>query len=143
MLCPEGAQFETELVAKEDDKVCGRPSKKIPNEGTGEMSSFKNLKTWKKSISNFFRNQLRSTKSNDGDLPSGSQDNFEDKEMSPDQKFQSLGKIFRRQSFAEHWPRSSNHQEETSSQNKRLTVRKALSSYFGKAQKTPAVANEE
>lgn len=63
--------------------------------------------------------------------------------MTPDQKWQSLGKIFRRQSFAEHWPKSSNHQEETSSQNKRLAMRKVLSSYFGKAQKIPSVANEE
>lgn len=71
MLCPEGAQFETEIVDKEDE-ACGRTSKRVPNEGSStggggvlEMSSFKNLKTWKKSITNFFRNQIRSTKSND------------------------------------------------------------------------------
>lgn len=68
MLCPEGEQFETEIVEKEDEEICGKTSKKVPHVGTGgglEMSAFKNLKTWKKSISNFFRNQLRSTKSND------------------------------------------------------------------------------
>lgn len=67
MLCPEGAQLETEIVDNEDDEICGKTPKKIPTEGAGglEMSAFKNLKTWKKSITNFFRNQLRSTKSTD------------------------------------------------------------------------------
>lgn len=67
MLCPEGAQFQNENVTdKEDDDVCER-NKKIPSEGPGslERNSFKNPKTWKKSITNFFRNQLRSTRSND------------------------------------------------------------------------------
>lgn len=72
MLCPEGTQFETEIVEKEDDEICGKTPKKVPNVGSGgglEINAFKNLKTWKKSISNFFRSQLRSTKSNDVSNP--------------------------------------------------------------------------
>lgn len=67
MLCPEGSQLDNENVPKEDEQTCKKKSKKIPSEGTStlELNSFKNPKTWKKSISNFFRNQLRSTKSND------------------------------------------------------------------------------
>lgn len=75
-----------------------------------------------------------------GDRPSGSKHQFEDKELSPEQKWQSLGKIFRRQSFAEHW-KSNNQQGENSSQNRRVAVRKVLSSYFGRNDK-PSSANE-
>lgn len=61
----EGAQFQNELVDKVDENIC-KSSKKIPGEGSSlEINSFKNPKTWKKSLTNFFRNQLRSTKSND------------------------------------------------------------------------------
>lgn len=66
MLCPEG-----EIVSKneniEKEGTCRKNNKKNPVEGTGslELSSFKNPKTWKKSITNFFRHQLRSTKSID------------------------------------------------------------------------------
>ncbi|KAL0839913.1 hypothetical protein ABMA28_016530 [Loxostege sticticalis] len=137
MLCPEGAHVPNESVAKEEE-TDRKKNKKIPGEGTGsvELHSFKNPKTWKKSITNFFRHQLRSTKSNDGDLPSGSKESFEDKDIAPEQKWQSLGKVFRRQSFVEHWNKSSNQQGECSSQSKRLAVRKVLSNYFGKSQKS-------
>lgn len=66
MLCPEGAHVPNESVAKEEE-TDRKKNKKIPGEGTGsvELHSFKNPKTWKKSITNFFRHQLRSTKSND------------------------------------------------------------------------------
>ncbi|KAF9416267.1 hypothetical protein HW555_006341 [Spodoptera exigua] len=144
MLCPEAYLVQNETVPKEDDETCMKKSKKIPAEGTGslELNSYKHPKTWKKSISNFFRNQLRPTKSNDGDRPSGSKENFEDKEMSPEQKWQSLGKIFRRQSF-EHWNKTSNQQGECSSQNKRIAVKKALSSYFGKIKSTTGGTNDK
>lgn len=71
MLCPDGEQIENEIDDKEDDEIYGRTPKKMPTEGSGgpeSMNSFKHLKTWKKSISNFFRNQHRSTKSNDVSL---------------------------------------------------------------------------
>ncbi|CAH0628629.1 unnamed protein product [Chrysodeixis includens] len=144
MLCPEAYLVPNETVPKEDEETCRKKSKKIPAEGTGslELNSYKNPKTWKKSISNFFRNQLRPTKSNDGDRPSGSKEQFEDKEISPEQKWQSLGKIFRRQSF-EHWNKSPNQQGECSSPNKRFAVKKVLSSYFGKIQKTASVTNNK
>lgn len=76
-----------------------------------------------------------------GDRPSGSQEHFEDKEISPEQKWQSLGKIFRRQSF-EHWNKSSNQQGECSNPSKRLAVKKVLSSYFGKI-KSSSVSSEK
>ncbi|XP_075972502.1 uncharacterized protein LOC142974220 [Anticarsia gemmatalis] len=142
MMCPEAIQVRNELSPKEDEESWKNKSKKMPVEGTGslELNSYKSPRTWKKSISNFFRNQLRPTKSNDGDRPSGSKENFEDKEISPDQKWQSLGKMFRRQSF-EHWSKSPSQQGECSSTNKRLAVKKVLSSYFGK--KSSSVANEK
>lgn len=67
MLCPEAYLVQNETIPKEDDETCMKKSKKIPAEGSGslELNSYKNPKTWKKSISNFFRNQLRPTKSND------------------------------------------------------------------------------
>lgn len=77
-----------------------------------------------------------------GDLPSGSKEKFEEKEIAPEQKWQSLGKVFRRQSFAEHWQKSPSQQGESSSQNKRHAVRKVLSSYFGKSEKCKSEANE-
>ncbi|XP_026765391.2 uncharacterized protein LOC113523596 [Galleria mellonella] len=138
MLCPDGELPVKENVTK-DEEICRKKNRKHHVEGAGslELNSYKNPKTWKKSISNFFRNQLRSTKSNDGDVPSGSKENFEDKDVTPEQKWQSLGKIFRRQSFAEHWNKSGNAQGESSSgQNKRIVVRKVLSNYFGKSQKS-------
>lgn len=76
-----------------------------------------------------------------GDRPSGSKNNVEEKDISTELKWQSLGKVFRRQSFAEHWSKSPNQQGESTSQNKRLAVRKVLSSYFGKA-KSPSQALE-
>ncbi|XP_023948684.1 uncharacterized protein LOC112053489 [Bicyclus anynana] len=137
MLCPEGAPFQNETLPKEEENLCCQKNKKVPIEGTAslEIHSYKSPKSWKKSITNFFRNQLRSTKSNDGDRPSDSKENFEEKEISPEQKWQSLGKMFKRQSFGEHWPKPSNHQGESSTQNKRHAVRKVISSYFGKPQK--------
>lgn len=65
MLCPEGAQVQIDNGAKDENNF-GKKNK-APIEGTGstELNSYKNPKTWKKSITNFFRNQLRSTKSND------------------------------------------------------------------------------
>ncbi|CAH4036145.1 unnamed protein product [Pieris brassicae] len=137
MLCPEGSQLQNEIHSKEEEKIYNK-NNNIPGEGTSsmELRSYKNPKTWKKSITNFFRNQLRSTKSNDGDRPSESQENFEDKDVAPEQKWQSLGKVFRRQSFAEHWPKSPLQHGEGSSQNKRQAVRKVLSSYFGKSLKS-------
>lgn len=68
MLCPEACVVQNETIPKEEDETCTKKSKKVPAEGTEEgleLNSYKNPKTWKKSISNFFRNQLRSTKSND------------------------------------------------------------------------------
>ncbi|CAK1544756.1 unnamed protein product [Leptosia nina] len=120
MLCPEGYSLQNEIGLKEEEDTAQKNTN-IPGEGTSslELQSYKNPKTWKKSITNFFRNQLRSTKSNDGDRPSGSKENFEDKDVAPDQKWQSLGKVFRRQSFAEHWPKSPGHGE-SSSQSKRF-----------------------
>lgn len=66
MLCPEGAQFQNENSMKNEEDSCNKKSN-IPNEGTGnlELKSYKTTKSWKKSITNFFRSQLRSTKSND------------------------------------------------------------------------------
>nr|XP_053600203.1 uncharacterized protein LOC128669410 [Plodia interpunctella] len=144
MLCPEGEAASKENVSKGD--TCPKKNRKIPAEGTGslELNSFKNPKTWKKSITNFFRHQLRSTKSNDGDLPSGSKEKFEEKEMAPEQKWQSLGKVFRRQSFAEHWHKTPSQQggECSNAPSKRMPVRKVLSSYFGKSNKTSSGIEE-
>ncbi|CAH2062771.1 unnamed protein product, partial [Iphiclides podalirius] len=124
MICPEGAQYQNDALKKDEDSICKK--NKVPADGLGalELNSLRNPRNWKKSISSFFRGQLRSTKSNDGDRPSGSKETFQDKQMSPDQKWQSLGKVFRRQSFAEHWNKNSSHQGESSTQNKRLAVRK-------------------
>lgn len=69
-----------------------------------------------------------------GDRPSDSKNDFEEKEISPEQKWQSLGKVFRRPSFVEHWPKTSNQSKE-STPSKRHAVRKVISSYFGKSQK--------
>lgn len=65
-----------------------------------------------------------------GDRPTGSKEKFEEKDINPEQKWQSLGKMFRRQSLVEHWNKSSN-QGECSAPNKRLAVKKVISSYFG------------
>ncbi|XP_047546055.1 uncharacterized protein LOC125077965 [Vanessa atalanta] len=134
MLCPEGAQLQIENSLKNEENAC---SKKNNVEGPDnlELNAYKTSKSWKKSITNFFRNQLRSTKSNDGDRPTGKQDPFEEKEIAPEQKWQSLGKVFKRQSFAEHWRNSPVQQGESSSQNKRHAIRKVFSSYLGKSQK--------
>ncbi|CAB3235670.1 unnamed protein product [Arctia plantaginis] len=142
MLCPEACQIQNGNPPKEDEDSWKNKSKKMPIEGTGslELNSYKNPKTWKKSISNFFRNQIRPTKSNDGDRPSGSKEQFEDKEISPEQKWQSLGKIFKRQSL-EYWSKSPSSQGECSSSSKRMPVKKVLSSYFGK--RNSSVANKQ
>ncbi|XP_028025771.1 uncharacterized protein LOC114239682 [Bombyx mandarina] len=144
MLCPEGSQPENDTLSKSND-ICQKKPNKVPAEGTDslELTSYKNPKTWKRSISNFFRNQLRSTKSNEGDRPSGSKDNFEEKEITPDQKWQSLGKVFRRQSFAETWNKSPKSPGENSSHSKRLAVKKVISSYFGKSQKVTSADGEK
>lgn len=63
MICPEGAQIHNELIDKADESICGK--KLSSQESSLEINSFKNPKTWKKSLTNFFRNQLRSTKSNE------------------------------------------------------------------------------
>ncbi|XP_013186968.1 uncharacterized protein LOC106132166 [Amyelois transitella] len=141
MLCPEGETVTKENVPKED--TCPKKSRKVPVEGTGSLEiNLKNPKTWKKSITNFFRHQLRSTKSNDGDHSSGSTEKFEDKDIAPELKWQSLGKVFRRQTFTDHWNKVTNQQGECSSgQTKRMPVRKVLSSYFGKS-KTPSGTEE-
>lgn len=77
--------------------------------------------------------------------PSGSTEKFDDKEVSPEQKWRSLGKVFRRQSFVDHWNKSPNQQAESSTQNKRHAgvVRKVFSSYFGKNQKSSIVESEK
>ncbi|OWR44856.1 uncharacterized protein LOC116766440 [Danaus plexippus] len=143
MLCPEGAQYTNETVVKEEDES-SKKNIKMSVEGTSslELNSYKHPKSWKKSITNFFRNQLRSTKSNDGDHSSGSKENFDKKDISPEQKWQSLGKVFRRQSFVDHWQKSPNQHGESSSQSKRQAVRKVLSTYFGKSPKTTNEKNE-
>ncbi|CAK1578847.1 unnamed protein product [Parnassius mnemosyne] len=144
MICPEGAPHQNDSIKKEDETF--RKKNQVPADGPSslELNSLKSPRNWKKSISNFFRGQLRSTKSNDGDRPSDRKETFHDKELSPEQKWQSLGKVFRRQSFAEHWNKTSNYnQGESSSQNKRLAVRKVISSYFGKSQKSLSVTNEK
>lgn len=65
MLCPESAAFENEVMFKEED-TCSKKNKVPEQPGSAlDIQSYKNPKTWKKSITNFFRNQLRSTKSND------------------------------------------------------------------------------
>lgn len=67
MLCPEGSQLLNDILSKDEKETYDNKCKKVPVEGSGnlELSSYKNPRTWKKSISNFFRNQLRSTRSND------------------------------------------------------------------------------
>lgn len=77
-----------------------------------------------------------------GEGPSGSDEHFEDKAISPEQKWQSLGKIFRRQSFADHHWDKPNHGE-SSSHSKRFAVRKVFSSYFGKNQKSDLSTSRE
>ncbi|KPJ16227.1 hypothetical protein RR48_08232 [Papilio machaon] len=142
MLCPEGTQYQKDSVKKEEETY---NKNKVPADGPGtlDLNSFKHHKNWKKSISSFFRGQLRSTKSNDGERPSGSKETFDEKQISPEQKWQSLGKVFRRQSFAEHWNKTAHNEGENSSQNRRLAVRKVISSYFGRTQKNQSVANDK
>lgn len=64
MLCPEGTQYQKDSVKKEEETY---KKNKVPADGPGtlDLNSFKHHKNWKKSISSFFRGQLRSTKSND------------------------------------------------------------------------------
>ncbi|RVE52271.1 hypothetical protein evm_003061 [Chilo suppressalis] len=143
MLCPEGAIISNNKMAKQE--VQQKKTNKIPGEGTDnlELPSFRKPKTWKKSITNFFRQQLRSTKSNDGDRPSGSKESFENNNINREQKWQSLGKVFRRQSFVEHWNKEqTNLHGECSSQSKKQAVRKVLSNYFGKSQKSVSEVNK-
>ncbi|CAG9091934.1 unnamed protein product [Plutella xylostella] len=139
MICPEGHHIQNEVHIKEEDDVA-EPTLQTQNKkppingdvpsGSTELASFRGPKTWKKSITNFFKNPSRS-RSNDGDRPTGSKETYEEKDMTPEQKWQSLGKIFRRQSFADH-----NLGESSSHQSKRVAVRKVLSSYFGKKPKS-------
>lgn len=73
MLCPDSTEGQVvqeqqpSEEIKEQEKVKNKKIKKVPAEGSGtlELNSYKNPKTWKKSITNFFRNQTRSTRSND------------------------------------------------------------------------------
>lgn len=67
MLCPEGAQVHNDPKKPEEGECVKSKQKKVPADGSGslELNSYKSPKTWKKSLSNFFRHQLRSTKSND------------------------------------------------------------------------------
>lgn len=73
MLCPDSPEGEvvqqqqTNDEIKEQEKVKNKKTKKVPAEGSGtlELSSYKSPKTWRKSITNFFRNQTRSTRSNE------------------------------------------------------------------------------
>lgn len=73
MLCPDSPegqvvqQQQPSEEIKEQEKVKNKKAKKVPAEGSGtlELSSYKSPKTWKKSITNFFRNQTRSTRSNE------------------------------------------------------------------------------
>lgn len=72
MLCsesPDGVLVQNET--KEEETVGRNKTRKVPVEGTIslELNSYKNPKTWKKSITNFFRNSLRSTRSNDVSIP--------------------------------------------------------------------------
>lgn len=66
MLCPEGDLVETAVKPEEEITKESHVSD-VHAEGVEslELNTFKGTKSWKKSISNFFRNQLRSTKSND------------------------------------------------------------------------------
>ncbi|VVD02573.1 unnamed protein product [Leptidea sinapis] len=126
MLGPDGTTYQNDVSVKDEEDTRFQKSKRIPIEGTSgmELNSLKSSRNWKKSITKFFRNQLRSTRSNDGDRPSGSNEKFEEKNIAPEQKWQSLGKVFRRQSFVDNWQRSPGQAGETSSQNKRFGVRK-------------------
>lgn len=66
MICPEGFTVENVNAIKEDEIIKNK-NKKVPVEGAGnvELNSYKNPKTWKKSLTSFFRYSLRSTRSND------------------------------------------------------------------------------
>lgn len=78
MLCPDSTegqvvqQQQPSEEIKEQEKVKTKKTKKVPAEGSPdptvpnlELNSYKNPKTWKKSITKFFRNQSRSTRSNE------------------------------------------------------------------------------
>ncbi|XP_063380217.1 uncharacterized protein LOC134666829 [Cydia fagiglandana] len=143
MLCPEGdLAIQNEVDTKQAGETCPIKTKKVsPEDSSGTIefssSSFKNPKTWKKSFANFFRHQIRTSRSHssEGDGPTVNKEKYECKEISPELKWQSLGKVFRRQSLIEPFNKASNqHGGESSTPNKRLAVRKVLSSYFGKSQ---------
>lgn len=65
MICPEGSQYQNDAIKKEEEYF--RKKTKVPADGLGalELNSLRNPKNWKKSITNFFRGQIRSSKSND------------------------------------------------------------------------------
>ncbi|KAI5632949.1 hypothetical protein NE865_14353 [Phthorimaea operculella] len=148
MSAPENVEEEIiqNDVKTEEKKKDGSRKKhnKLPIEGSGslELNLYSSAKTWKKSITHFFRNQLRSTKSNDGDGPSGSSAKFPAAAVSPEQKWQSLGKVFRRQhAHLDAWTKDAPDEQP---QKKSAAIKKVLSSYFSKNSKalTP-VADEK
>ncbi|VVD05720.1 unnamed protein product, partial [Leptidea sinapis] len=131
MLGPDGTTYQNDVSVKDEEDTSFQKSKRIPIEGTSgmELNSLKSSRNWKKSITEFFRNELRSTRSNDGDRPSGGNEKngnekFEEKNIATEQKWQSLRKVFIRQSFVDNWQRSPGQAKETSSQIKRFGVRK-------------------
>lgn len=70
MLCPEGAQLQSDVGSKDENNFSKNSKTPVEEIGTSEINSYKNPKTWKKSITNFFRIQLRSSKSNDVSMSS-------------------------------------------------------------------------
>ncbi|KAJ2950341.1 hypothetical protein O0L34_g8572 [Tuta absoluta] len=150
MSAPENFEEEVaqnDIKAEEKKKDESRKKhNKLPTEGSGslELNWYSSAKTWKKSISHFFRNQLRSTKSNDGDGPSGSSEKFPSSATSsPEQKWQSLGKMFHRQ-HPPHLDAWSKGAADEQPQKKAVAIKKVLSSYFTKNSKALAtVANEK
>ncbi|KAL4707471.1 hypothetical protein ACJJTC_000115 [Scirpophaga incertulas] len=136
-VCPEGDN-RSEILVKEEKFDEQRTDKfSTPNtQKNFELFSYKNPKTWKKSITNFFRHQIRSTKSNDGERPTRSDIIKEAKNVSPEKKWQSLGKVFRRQGFVDTGEKDVSCHGECPSHSKRLAVRKAFTNYFSnKSQK--------
>lgn len=66
MLCPEGNPEPTANIGHcIDENIKESHIKDMEFIESSERNTFKNLKTWKKSISNLFRHQLSSSKSND------------------------------------------------------------------------------
>jgi hypothetical protein len=66
MLCPEGVIVSNETVINEEEFDENKKKKQCEvTNNSLELNAYKNIKTWKKSITNFFRQQLRSSKSID------------------------------------------------------------------------------